>query len=132
MKRSLRSMTALPVGFFSVFDGLKMTLTTKGLRRFLIFPFVLNILLLGFCLYGAVEYLYPLLQSILPQGGAWYLALLRYLAKPLFILATMIITALAYSISGMIICAPFADPLSEKVEYLRTGRRVDSPISFAR
>jgi CysZ protein len=119
-------------GFRSVFTGLSLSLKTPGMRRYLIIPFILNALFLGLLVFVSIEYLYPYLSAMLPQDDSWYWAALRFVAKPLFVIVTFLFIVIVYSITGTLICAPFADPLSEKIEILATGRRKEIPLSIAR
>jgi CysZ protein len=130
MKNTVKSIAGLPTGFFTVFEGLKMIFTTKGLRRFVFIPFLLNATLLVLIIYAAITRLYPFLSSHIPQSGEWYFTVIRVIAVPLFILITLMVSLITYSIAGTAFCAPFADPLSERIEKIVTGVPVDIRFSM--
>jgi len=126
----ITSIFAFPTGVASVFGAIHTVFTTKGLKRYLILPFIMNILLLGAIIYCSIYYLYPTIVALLPQGSEWYLAFLRIFAKLFVVLFTIIAAAFIYSVAGMAICAPFIEPVSEKIEYVITGHKDETPFTF--
>lgn len=117
-------------GLTAPFDAIKIVKTRKGLKRYFLIPFILNIILLSVIFYLTYTSIYPLLQNIIPQGSAWYLNFLRLIATPFLILAAGLLCILLYSITGSIIIAPLNDPLSAKVEFLLAAKTSDEKFSF--
>ena len=125
------SILAFPAGVVSVFSAIALVFSTKGLKRYLIIPFLMNILLLGAIVYCSFHYLYPTITALLPQGTEWYLAFFRIFAKLFVVAFTIIAAAFIYSVAGMAICAPFIEPISEKIEYVITGHKDETPFTFS-
>ncbi len=117
-------------GFLAPFRAIRLVRERKGLKRYFIVPFVLNIALLSALTWFSWTWVYPALASLIPQGDAWYLALLRWLATPFLVAAFTVFLVLFYSIAGSVITAPFNDPLSARVEELLRGRGNEGPLSL--
>jgi CysZ protein len=132
MSSSLHSITALPEGFKSVFSGISLVISTKGFRRYLIVPFLLNIIILAAGIYLAIFHIYPSLFSLIPDMDNIFITILRFAAKPVFVCVVIVITAFMYSFTGIIMCAPFLDMVSEKTELLCTGKINNPRTSVAR
>ncbi|MDY6933358.1 MAG: EI24 domain-containing protein [Spirochaetota bacterium] len=107
-------------GIASFFRALQMTRDQKGLKKYFIIPFILNLALLSTIIYFSYIFIYPEILNILPQGDIWYLEIIRWLISPIIFLILAFIIVFIYSITGSIITAPFNDPLSSKVEALMT------------
>lgn len=117
-------------GFLAPFRAIRLVRERKGLKRYFIVPFIINIALLSALAWFSWTQVYPALASLIPQGDAWYLALLRWLATPFLVAAFTVFLVLFYSIAGSIITAPFNDPLSARVEELLGGRAQDEPLTL--
>ncbi|OHD64558.1 MAG: hypothetical protein A2176_08490 [Spirochaetes bacterium RBG_13_51_14] len=94
----------------------------KGLLKYLIIPFLLNIFILSAIFFFSYTSLYDPLFSLV-KGNAWYNRLLETVLAPLLVLVISIIVVLLYSIIGSVITAPFNDVLSQRVEESLTGER---------
>ena len=107
-------------GFLSPFAAFKVLKKHKGLVKYFIIPFILNIIILSAIFYFSYTGVYGYVTSLL-SGNAWYITVIRFILMPglFIILGTGII--LVYSITGCIITAPFNDILSQKVERAITG-----------
>lgn len=110
-------------GFNYLFKGLSL-LTTPGLRRFVWFPFLVNLLLFG----GVFFYLTQQLDSwqhaineYLPSWLVW----LSELLLPLVIIAMMLTVYFLFTGLANWISAPFNGILSEKVEQYLTQQHTD-------
>ncbi|HSV97342.1 MAG TPA: EI24 domain-containing protein [Spirochaetota bacterium] len=117
-------------GFQAPFRALGLVRERKGLKRYFIIPFVVNIALLSALVWFSWTHVYPALVSLVPQGDAWYLALLRLMATPFLLAALTIFLVLLYSIAGSIITAPFNDPLSARVEELLGGGKHEESLTL--
>ena len=116
-------------GVKSPFEAWGTVREHRGLKRYFVIPFFINVILLVAIVYLSAVYIYPLLLGFLPQGDAWYLMVLRWLVTPVLVLVLAVIIILLYSITGSIITAPFNDPLSARVENL-FSETVDEPFSL--
>jgi CysZ protein len=130
----LESFGSFSVGVASVFKGIGRVFGTKGAKRFIIIPFILNVLLLGSIIYISLYHVYPYLASYVPHGEGFVTKILFLVLgiflKLLFIIITFFLTAFLYSIIGMAICSPFIEPVSEKIEEVVTGTKINTPFSF--
>ncbi len=117
-------------GFLAPFRALGLVRERKGLKRYFIIPFFINIVLLSALVWFSWTQVYPALASLIPQGEAWYFAVLRWMATPFLLAAFTIFLVLFYSIAGSIVTAPFNDPLSAKVEELCAGVKRDESLSL--
>ena len=96
-------------------------ITKPGLRRFVVVPLIINILLfIGFIfsLFVGTGWLSEQLQSWLPDWLDW----LRFALWPLFFLSAVLIMVFCFSIVGNLISAPFNGLLAEAVENHLTGK----------
>lgn len=110
--------------------AIKHAVKMKGVKKYFIIPFLLNIILLGFILYFSFTATYPWLKGLIGDGTSWYLTFFRYALIPLLVILFGILTILVYSILGSIITAPFNDPLSARVEKELAGPVNDGKFSF--
>jgi len=93
---------------------------SKGFRRFVIIPLLLNLLIFIFLSSLAIDYVHTLMASaetFLPHWLAW----ITWLLWPLFILTMLIVYAYCFNLITTIIAAPFLGLLAEKVEAHITG-----------
>ena len=106
-------------GFFTgvsvTLDSAVLLTSTKGYRKFLIIPFLLNILILTSFIVFAAAVVYPLAVSFLPAGEQWYMILLRGAAIVCFVLLLAGSIILMYSLVGCIVAVPFADAVISKL-----------------
>ena len=106
-------------GFFTgvslSLDSAVLLTSTKGYRKFLILPFLLNIMILISLIVLAASAAYPLIMSLLPAGDQWYLILLRGFAVPCVVLFLTGAIAILYSLAGCIVAVPFADAVVTKI-----------------
>ncbi len=110
-------------GYF--FRGLSL-ITQKGVKRYVIIPLLINILLFGaaIALTGAqLPLLMEWVASLLPDWLGW----LSWLLLPLFIVAVGLVAFFGFAVVGNLIAAPFNGLLAEAVEKRLTGQALDSP-----
>lgn len=116
-------------GFNHLLQGLGM-LTRPGLRRYLLVPLAINIvvfLIIGWIGYSQFD---SLLNAFLPEDG--WLSFLRWLLWPLFALSVLLVTFYTFTAVANLIAAPFNSLLSARVEEILTGSRpVESPQSIS-
>ncbi len=101
-------------------QGLRL-LTQKGLKRFVLIPLLINMLLFSlafFWLWQLLQQFIDQLQQLLPAWLHW----LEYLLIPLGVLSLLISFAYSFTVVANFIAAPFNGLLSEKTEALLTGR----------
>ncbi|CAK9885567.1 MAG: Sulfate transporter CysZ [Candidatus Erwinia impunctatus] len=101
------------------FRGWKLA-CQPGIRRFVILPLLVNILLIG----GAFLWLYLRLQVWIPQMMSYvpqWLQWLDYLIWPVAVASFFLVFGYFFSTIANFIAAPFCGMLSEKVEEKLTG-----------
>ena len=104
----MKSQLLLGAGY--VATGLKL-ITKPRLRRFVIFPLHINVVIFGAGLF-ALSHTVEWGVGFLPSWLQW----LRWLLWPLFVLSSFIIVFYAFSIIANIIASPFNGFLSAAVE----------------
>ncbi|KAA9002513.1 sulfate transporter CysZ [Affinibrenneria salicis] len=107
-------------GFHYFFVGLKL-ISQPGLRRFVILPLLVNIVLMG----GAFWWLFtrlndwiPGLLSHVPDWLQW----LSYLLWPLAVISILLVFSYLFSTVANIIASPFNGLLAEQLEARLTGQ----------
>ncbi|NVD07250.1 sulfate transporter CysZ [Vibrio sp. JPW-9-11-11] len=117
-------------GFGYFFHGIELALT-PGIRRFVIFPLLANVLLVGgalFYLFSNLDNWITHLMNQLPSFLSW----LSYLLWPLLVLTILATFSYFFSTLANFIAAPFNGLLAEKVEAHLTGQKVndDGPLAI--
>ncbi|HFD79555.1 MAG TPA: sulfate transporter CysZ [Gammaproteobacteria bacterium] len=99
-------------------------LRRPGLRRFVVLPLLVNLLVFGGLIgwaYGWVDDGSRYLLSKLPEWLHW----LSYLVVPVFVLTSLVVIFYGFSLLANLIAAPFNGILAEAVEYQLSGRRLE-------
>ena len=94
---------------------------TKGLKRFVLIPLLINVLLFGSSLFFIYDWLtqgFAYLNDLLPTWLSW----LEWLLWPIAIFTILFSYTSLFSIITNFIAAPFNGLLSEKVECYLTGK----------
>lgn len=104
------------------FRGLTL-IHTKGLKRFVLIPLLINLVLFSFAFYillQQVSAMVSAVQQYLPEWLHW----LEYLLIPLGVMSLVIGLAYSFTMVANFIAAPFNGLLSEKVEAHLSGRAI--------
>ena len=117
------SAFAAGVGYFARGFGL---ITRPGLRRFVVIPLLVNIIVFLALGYSGVQAFDWLLAQLMPTGDAWWIELLRSVLWVLFAAAAVIVLLFTFSIVANLIAAPFNGVLSARVEQQLRGSAPDS------
>lgn len=115
--------------FADVLHSFTFVSNNKGLIKYYIVPFLLNIVVLSGIFYFSWNSLNPWLQGFV-SGTAWYMKAISYIISPVLFVILLISTIFIYTILGTIIASPFLDFLSSKTEELYSGQSPDSDLSF--
>lgn len=105
------------LGPLYVVKGLKLIMR-PGLRRFVMIPLLINIVLFSGAIWMGVSYFDTYMAQILPAGYAW----LEWLLWPLFAIAMLLTMFFSFTIIANFISAPFNGLLAEQVEKELTGQ----------
>lgn len=90
-------------------------LTNPLLRRFVIVPLLINVLLFAVVIWGATELFAAWLDSIFSWLPDW-LGFLDWLLWPVFIITTMLMVFYLFTVVANLLGSPFNGLLSEKAE----------------
>ena len=116
------------IGAAGLLQGLAL-LTIPGLRRFVVMPLLINVLLFIGSIYVLAAQFSTLVNkwlSYLPEWLMW----LEWLLWPLFALGALLVVFYTFSILANIIASPFNSLLAEAVEKHLTGQPLPSGGSF--
>ena len=94
-------------------------LFAPDLRRFVLVPLALNVLVFIALAWVGVHYFDQLVQVWLPEDAWW--SFLRWLVWPMFVLAYVLLLFYGFTIIGNLLAAPFNAVLATHAEKARTG-----------
>ncbi len=106
--------------FFSGFDLIK----TKGLKRFVLVPLAVNVVLFASAFYFLLDYIQlsvAYIIDLIPNWASMIKDALSYILWPIAIITVLLVFALIFGTLANFIAAPFNGLLSEKVERYLTG-----------
>lgn len=107
-------------GFFLPFQGLRLVFSA-GMRRFVVVPLLLNILLFGAIAYFAFGYFDAFMDRWLPTQS--WLEFLRWFLWVLFAVAYALAVFYGFTLLANLIAAPFNSLLAARIEERLTGSR---------
>ncbi len=113
----------LTQGFQYFISGFNL-INTKGLRRFVFIPLIINILIFGSSLFFIYDWLTQGFQTINAYLPTW-LHWLEWVLWPIAILIILFSYSIVFSILTNFIAAPFNGLLSEKVHLHLTGHNIN-------
>jgi CysZ protein len=109
--------------------GFKLLLT-PGVRRYVVIPLIINIVLFGSIIFLGVGQFEVLLEWLMPSIPEW-LQWVSWLLWILFLAATLLIVFYTFTIIANIISAPFNAYLAEAIERHLTGQLDQQPFNLA-
>ena len=101
-------------------EGLAL-LRKPGLRRYVVMPLLVNVLLFGGLIWWAFGWVDSASQYLIDRLPAW-LHWLSQLVVPVFVLTSLVLIFYSFSIFANLIAAPFNGLLAEAVEGQLTGK----------
>lgn len=106
-----------------LFKGLRL-INTPGLRRFVIVPLLVNVVLFGAAIWYLATQFDTYMNWFLPALPSWlqWLEWLVWLVWPIFAIATALIVFYLFTPLANFIAAPFNSVLAEKIETHLTGK----------
>jgi CysZ protein len=108
------------------FQGFKLV-TRRELRRFVIVPIIINILVFTAAICVAIYQFDLLLGWLLPQGSDWWAELARAALWFFFAVIVLLILFFTFTILANLLGAPFNGLLSEKTEGYLSGDTITGP-----
>lgn len=111
------------------FQGFKLV-TRPELRRFVIAPLIINIIVFTGAIIVAVNQFNDLLTWLLPQGQGWWAGLAQAVLWVFFAVIVLLILFFSFTILANLLGAPFNSLLSEKVEGYLSGETLNDSGGF--
>lgn len=108
------------------FQGFEL-IRTKGLKRFVLVPLVINLLLFSTAFYFLIDYIQQSVNYIVDAIPEWMSVIkdaLAYILWPIAIITVLLAFALIFGTLANWIAAPFNGFLSEKVERYLSGEQM--------
>jgi len=110
-------------GFGYLASGIRL-LTQPGIKRFVVMPVLINIVVFSVMIYIGVQQFTQLMDWILP-AEAWY-SVIRPLLWPLFAITAVLIGFFTFSMLANIIASPFNNLLAQRVEEHLSGQTLSA------
>lgn len=110
-------------------EGIRLVMR-PGLRRFVILPLAVNLILFSLMIVLALEQFAGWIDVLMPNLPDW-LNFLRYILWPLFVILLLLILFFTFNLLATIIASPFNGFLAEKVEVVVRGEDNFPPFSWA-
>ena len=110
---------------FAYFSSGFSLIRTKGLKRFVLVPLTVNLLLFitaFYFLFAEIGVAIDWLINLIPQWFGWVKTVLEYVLWPIAVMSVLLIFALIFGTLANWIAAPFNGILAEKVERHLTGQ----------
>ncbi|EGV18900.1 protein of unknown function DUF540 [Thiocapsa marina 5811] len=105
-------------------------ITRPGLRRFVVIPLAVNILIFSAAIALGVRLFGNLLATLDARLPSW-LGWLDWVLWPLFVLVLLVVVFNLFALAANLIASPFNSLLAEKVERMLTGRPLDEGSTLA-
>ncbi|GAB4266947.1 MAG: EI24 domain-containing protein [Deferrisomatales bacterium] len=126
---STRAPRLLGIGaFFYPYRGLRFLLSHPRLLSYVAIPVGVNTLLYALLVWVSVSRFDTWLEALVPRGEGWYWVALFYLLAAVFAVVLFLAVVYTFTLVGNLLLAPFNDLLSEKVEWIYTGHRLEEPF----
>jgi CysZ protein len=110
------------IGYF--FQGVKL-ITQPGLRRYVMIPLLINIILFGGLMWLGFDQFEVFMNWLMPELPTW-LQWAGWLLWVVFTISALLILFFTFSLLANIVAAPFNGLLAEAVELHLTGETMDS------
>ena len=108
-------------GFLYPFRAGKFIKNHPGLLKYIVMPFLINVVVFSGAVYWGFSFFNGIVVNYIPQGEAWYWAILSYFLWTVAVIVTMVLVFFSFTVIGAIIASPFNEILSEKTEELLSG-----------
>ena len=115
-------------GFFYPFRGVRFIAAHPRLVSYVAIPIAINTVLFGLFAWFVQSRFDRWLEALVPRGEGWYWAVLYFVLAGVFAVVLLLVVVYAFTLVGNLILAPFNDLLSEKVEWIYTGRKLEEPF----
>jgi len=112
-------------GASHVINGFRL-LKLSGIKRYVVIPLVINIILFASVIYFGADKIDGLFEQYLPNWLAW----LEFILWPLIVIASLLVVFFTFTLVANIIGGPFNGVLSEKIEEHLTQQKINSNESY--
>lgn len=122
-------------GFFAPFRSLRLVRQNLRLLPYIVIPFLINVTVFSGAVYLGLDFFGSTVVGQLPQGDAWYWAILYWLIWAIAVLVTAVLVFFTFTVVGNLIASPFNELLSERTEQVLKKAVNDQPFrmgQFAR
>ena len=119
-------------GLGHALKGIKL-ITQPGIRRFIIIPLSINVVLFSTAIYFLVTLFDQAIAYLMPQFPdwlSWLESAISWILWPLFAVMIFFLVFYTFSFIANLIAAPFNSLLSEKVEAMLRGEPLSDSPSF--
>lgn len=123
-------VTQFTRGFSYPFRAGRFLMNHPGMLRFIAIPFFINLTVFTTSVYWGMGLFQNRVVGMIPQGDAWYWALLYYALWILAAALTAVLVFFTFTLVGNLIASPFNELLSEKTERLLVPATAESPYSW--
>ena len=117
-------------GFYAPFRSVALLRNNPRLLPYIIIPFLINVAVFSSAVYFGLDFFGSVVAEQLPQGDAWYWAVLYWLVWTLAVLMTALLVFFTFTVVGNLIASPFNDLLSERTEQALSGTTSDEVFSL--
>jgi CysZ protein len=124
------SLLDFPRGFFLVFRGARLLLRNPRLLKYIIIPFLINVAVFSLSIFFGLHFFQDVVTRLLPQGDAWYWAVVFYAFWTVAVLVTLVLVFFSFTVVGNLIASPFNELLSERTEELLLGKSTEEPFAL--
>lgn len=101
-----------------------------GLRRFVLIPLTVNILIFAAAVFIGASYYNTLTEKLLPKDISWWYGIIEAAVWLIFTLIIMLVSFFTFNLTANFIAAPFNSVLSENVDRHLTGRSAPEQTGF--
>jgi CysZ protein len=119
-------------GFFAPFRSARILRDNPRLIQYIVIPFLINTLVFSGAVYLGLDFFGSTIVGYLPQGDAWYWAVLYWLLWGVAVLLTVVLVFFSFTVVGNLLASPFNDLLSERTEEILSGNVNDELFSVGR
>lgn len=131
MARSQRNFVVnFSRGFFAPFRSLRLLHGSPRLILYILIPFVINVAVFTGAVWFGLDFFASTVAGYIPQGDAWYWAILSWLLWVVAVLLTAVLVFFSFTVVGNLLASPFNELLSERTEEVLTSRVTDRPFSL--
>lgn len=117
-------------GFLAPFRAISFLKTHKKCISYILVPFLINTIVFSSTAWLGINWFNSLINRYLPQGDAWYWAVLSFFVWTIAVLLVLVLIFFTFTVAGNLIASPFNELLSEKVEEILAGKSGDTPFNL--